>query len=274
MNKMTIAILQTTVQDTVQGNIEAVDSLLYKVKEQGADLAVLPEMFLCPYDTSAFPQYAEPEDGPIHTSLSALAEKNGIYLVAGSVPEKADGRIYNTSYVFNDKGEQIAKHRKMHLFDIDIEGGQTFRESDVLSPGNEVTVFETPFGKMGLCICYDIRFPELYRLMADKGATVILTPASFNPTTGPRHWELLFRARAVDNQVYTVGAASAQDPDADYLSYGHSILCDPWGDVIEQLGTEEGILLQTIDPDKVSAVREQLPLLKHRRKDLYSVEER
>ena len=127
-------------------------------------------------------------------------------------------------------GHQIGKHRKMHLFDIDVKGGQYFKESDTLTPGDQVTVFDTEFGKMGLCICYDFRFPELARLMVDEGAQVIIVPAAFNMTTGPLHWELMFRQRAVDNQVYTIGAAPARDLNAGYHSWGHSIAVSPWGE--------------------------------------------
>ena len=160
----------------------------------------------------------------------------------------------------------------MHLFDIDVAGGQRFFESETLSPGNEVTTFSTPFGMMGLCICYDFRFPELARLMADAGAKVILVPAAFNMTTGPAHWELLFRSRAVDNQVYTVGVAPARDPSASYRSWGHSIVCSPWGEVLSEMDEAEGVAITSLDLDRLDAVREQLPLLKHRRTDVYRVE--
>lgn len=138
---------------------------------QGIDLAVLPEMFCCPYENKYFPEYAEIEGGDTWEKCSRLAAEYGIYLVAGSMPERDEaGNIYNTSYVFDRNGHQIGKHRKMHLFDIDVKGGQYFKESDTLTPGDQVTVFDTEFGKMGLCICYDFRFPELARLMVDEGA--------------------------------------------------------------------------------------------------------
>ena len=179
-----------------------------------------------------------------------------------------EGHVYNTAYVFDRTGQQIAKHRKMHLFDIDVEG-QYFKESDTLSPGNQVTVFETEFCKMGICICYDFRFPELSRLMVEQGAKIILVPGAFNMTTGPAHWELLFRQRAVDNQVYAVGTAPARDERASYHSWGHSIVTDPWGNVVTQMDEKEHVVLTEIDLDKVEKIREQLPLLKQLRRDVY-----
>ena len=165
----------------------------------------------------------------------------------------------------------IAKHRKMHLFDIDVKGGQTFRESATLTAGDTVTVFDTEFGKMGLCICFDIRFPELGRLMALKGAKVIFVPAAFNETTGPAHWELNFRSRALDNQCWYVGTSSALDPYANYHAWGHSILVSPWGAVIEQLDETPGQMVNAIDLELADDIRAQLPLLSARRTDVYTL---
>ena len=196
------AILQTHVYTEKSRNIIQAAEILASPELQGIDLAVLPEMFCCPYENKYFPEYAESEGGDTWEKCSRLAAERGIYLIAGSMPERdATGRIYNTSYVFDRNGHQIGKHRKMHLFDIDVKGGQYFKESDTLTPGDQVTVFDTEFGKMGVCICYDFRFPELARLMVNQGAEVIIVPAAFNMTTGPLHWELMFRQRAVDNQV-------------------------------------------------------------------------
>ena len=157
------------------------------------DLAVLPEMFCCPYDNACFRDYGEPFAGPAQRAMSQLARERGIYLIAGSLPELEGHRVYNTSFVYAPDGTCIARHRKIHLFDIDVEGGQRFMESEVLSPGREVTTFDTPWGTMGLCICFDMRFQELCRLMALRGARVIFAPAAFNMTTGPAHWKILFR---------------------------------------------------------------------------------
>ena len=177
----------------------------------------------------------------------------------------ATGRIYNTSYAFDRNGHQIGKHRKMHLFDIDVKGGQYFKESDTLTPGDQVTVFDTEFGKIGLCICYDFRFPELARLMVDKGAQVIIVPAAFNMTTGPLHWELMFRQRAVDNQLFTLGVAPARNEQESYVSYGNSMAVDPWGTVLARLDKEEAICAVELDFARNQAIRAQLPILASRK---------
>ena len=185
-------------------NLRHAEELLRSVR--GADMAILPEMFCCPYDNSCFRAYGEPAGGAAYQMLSRTARELGLWLVGGSLPELDDGRVYNTSFVFDPQGVCVARHRKMHLFDIDVEGGQRFRESDTLSPGNDVTLFDTPWGRMGLCICFDLRFEELCRVMALERARVLLAPAAFNMTTGPAHWELLLRQRAVDNRGYVPGA--------------------------------------------------------------------
>ncbi|KUO70876.1 MAG: carbon-nitrogen hydrolase [Clostridia bacterium BRH_c25] len=270
MNKPRVAMIQMHVEEDKLRNIVNASEFVRKAAEQNADVVVLPEMFCCPYKTSNFPVYAEEEGEECYRLLSNLAKKYGIYLVAGSMPEKDnEGRIFNTSYVFDRNGCKIGKHRKMHLFDIAVEGGQCFKESDTLTPGNAVTVFETEFGKMGLAICYDFRFPELSRLMVDEGAKVLIVPAAFNMTTGPAHWEVMFRSRAVDNQVYTIGIAPSRDVDSCYISYGNSIMVSPWGEVIVQMDEKEGFQIGTLDLDYVEKVRKELPLLTHRRGDIY-----
>ena len=203
--------------------------------------------------------------------MSAVAKEKKIYLVGGSIPELCGDQVYNTSYVFDPEGKCIARHRKTHLFDIDVEDGQSFRESDTLSPGSDVTTFETPWGTMGLCICFDFRFEELARLMALRGAKVIFVPAAFNMTTGPAHWELLFRQRAVDNQCFTVGTSPARDDEASYIAWGHSIVCDPWGSVVHQCDEHAQVALTELDLSRVDAVRKQLPVLSARRDDLYEL---
>ena len=191
------------------------------------------------------------------------------------MPEQDENRrIYNTAYVFDQDGRQIAKHRKMHLFDINVEDGQYFQESAVLTAGNKVTTFETGFCTMGLAVCYDIRFPELFRLMALKNARVIFVPASFNMTTGPMHWELLFRSQAVSNQVFIVGTAPARDINSSYISWGHSIVTDPWGNVLSSMEAGTELRITEINLEECSRAREQIPVLRHRREDVYTLKER
>lgn len=272
MEKIKIAAIQmSTVADKME-NVRTVKTYLEKIKDENPDFVILPEMFCCPYQTENFPIYAEKEGGPVWQQLSGYAKQYGIYLIGGSMPEKdAEGNVYNTSYIFDREGKQIGKHRKVHLFDIDVKGGQTFKESDTLTAGDSDTVFDTEFGKIGVMLCFDIRFPELSRMMVNDGAKVIFVPAAFNMTTGSAHWELSFRTRALDNQIYMVGCAPARDVSAGYISWGHSIVTDPWGRVTGMLDENEGILLAELDMDYEEQVREELPLLKSRRKDIYQL---
>ncbi|MGN7940219.1 carbon-nitrogen hydrolase family protein [Virgibacillus sp. 6R] len=270
--KIKAAIIQMRVDEDKQKNIDTANEYFKNAVKEGIDIAILPEMFCCPYETPNFPIYAEREGGECYRVMANFAKEYGIYLVAGSMPEKDENNhIFNTSYVFNRKGEKIAKHRKMHLFDIDVAGRQRFKESDTLTAGNEITVFDTEFGKIGLCICYDIRFPELSRLMVDQEAKVIIVPGAFNMTTGPAHWNVLFRNRALDNQVFMIGCAPARDLSASYTSYGHSIAVSPWGEIVQQLDEKEGYMIVELNLQQVEKVRRELPLLKQRRNDLYTL---
>lgn len=269
MRKMTVAQIQTHVYADKEKNIDVLPRMFEKSVAGGADLICLPEMFNCPYETRNFPVYAEKEGGPAWTRLSELAKQFRVYLSAGTIPEvDAEGKVYNTAYVFDREGNQIAKHRKVHLFDIDVKGGQYFKESDTLTPGNSVTVFDTEFGRMGLCICFDCRFVEIARKMALAGAQVILVPAAFNMTTGPAHWEIMHRGRAIDNQVFMIGTSPARDLSASYHAWGNSMVVNPWGTVLSQMDEKEGLKLTTIDLDEVSSIREQLPIMKTRRDDM------
>ena len=273
MSKMKIAAIQMPTVTAKMENVRTVKTYLEKIKDENPDFVILPEMFCCPYQTENFPIYAEKEGGPVWQQLSGYAKQYGIYLIGGSMPEKdAEGNVYNTSYIFDREGKQIGKHRKVHLFDIDVKGGQTFKESDTLTAGDSDTVFDTEFGKIGVMLCFDIRFPELSRMMVNDGARIVFVPAAFNMTTGPAHWELSFRTRALDNQIYMVGCAPARDVSAGYISWGHSIVTDPWGRVIDMLDEKKGILLAELDMDYEEQVREELPLLKSRRKDMYKLE--
>ncbi|MEA4815423.1 MAG: carbon-nitrogen hydrolase family protein [Lachnospiraceae bacterium] len=269
---MKVGIVQMPVfMDKVE-DVEFAVKSIKKLSDKGADLIVLPEMFCCPYSNKYFRSYSEPEGGYVFTELSKAAAENNVYVVGGSMPEYDDDKIYNTSYVFDRKGNKIAKHRKMHLFDINVEGGQRFYESDTLSPGNSITLFDTEFGKIGLCICFDMRFPEIFRVMTLEGARAIIIPAAFNMTTGPAHWELTLRQRAIDAQLYTIAAAPARDDNGEYVSYGNSMITDPWGKVVFRAGAYEETGLVDLDMALVDKIRKQLPLLSARRTDVYRVE--
>ena len=274
MIKMTfkVGLCQMKVKDNKKENLDKAEAMILKAVKDDADIIVLPEMFNCPYENDKFIEYCEEEkSSETLNRISRLANDNNVYILAGSIPEKENNDIFNTSYLFDKNGEIIAKHRKMHLFDIDVKDKIYFKESDTLTAGNEFTVVDTEFGKIGIGICYDVRFPELARIMTEKGAELLIYPGAFNLTTGPAHWELLFRTRALDNQVFCIGVAPALDESANYNSYGHSIITNPWGEVIVEADYGEELLMADIDLKEIEKVREELPLIKNKRNDLYKL---
>ncbi|MEG0830291.1 MAG: carbon-nitrogen hydrolase family protein [Anaerovoracaceae bacterium] len=244
--------------------------MVCKAASQGAHIVALPEMWNCPYSNDYFKKYAEPANGKTVEFMSNLAAQNGIYLIGGSIPELDGDKVYNTSFSFDPAGSLIGKHQKVHLFDIDVKGGIRFMESDTLTAGENITMLPTKFGTIGVAICYDVRFPELFRKMTLAGAKLIVLPAAFNLTTGPAHWELTMRARALDNQIYFAAVSPARDLSGPYQAYGGTCIISPWGDVKAMADEKEQIILKEIDFDYVDEIRDQLPLLKHRREEIYS----
>lgn len=266
-------------------------------------MVVLPECFNSPYSVNSFGEYAESFSGlfdkvkrggarwpidnenqsspvtlsgdalsasPSLAMLSGVAKELGIVLVGGSIPERdADNKVYNTSCVFDREGRVVSIHRKLHLFNIDIPGKMTFQESQTLTPGNTVTIFDCEYGRFGLGICYDIRFPENAQIASRRGAGVMLYPGAFNTTTGPLAWELLLRARAVDNQVYTIGCSPARPPEG-YPAWGHSSVVDPLGRVVATTEEKEHIVYVSISPDVVRDIRSTVPISTQRRFDVYA----
>ncbi|MDD4291245.1 MAG: carbon-nitrogen hydrolase family protein [Clostridia bacterium] len=257
---MKIALIQMAVGRSKSKNIAAAVDLIGQAKTAGAEVAVLPEMFCCPYANAEFIANAEERDGEAQTALKEAAAAQKIYVIGGSIPEKEDGKLFNSCFIFNDSGETIARHRKIHLFDINAEG-QFFRESDTFSAGSQATVFDTPYGKIGVCICFDMRFEELCHEMMLSGAEVIVAPAAFNMTTGPAHWELLFRQRAVDNQLFTIGVSPSRNRRASYVAYGNSIAVDPWGRVIVRAGSRPQLLIAELELPQIAKVRAALPIV-------------
>ncbi|MDD5986817.1 MAG: carbon-nitrogen hydrolase family protein [Eubacteriales bacterium] len=267
--KFTIALCQMAGSEDKSTSMKTAEEFAVRAADQGADVVVLPEMWNCPYANEYFRPYAEPADGESVHFMNGLARRLGVYLIGGSIPELDDGRVYNSCFSFDRHGDFLGKHRKAHLFDIDVEGGMRFKESDTLTAGDTATVIETEFGKIGVAICYDVRFPELSRKMALEGARMIILPAAFNMTTGPAHWALTLRARALDNQVYFAACSPARVPGSVYEAYGHSLVADPWGKIIAEADAQEQLLMAEIDTDYVESIRRQLPLLAHRREELY-----
>ncbi|CAG85889.2 DEHA2C03740p [Debaryomyces hansenii CBS767] len=239
-------------------------------------LVVLPECFNSPYAVDQFRNYAELiPSGETTNLLSSLAKKHGIFIVGGSIPEldQENDKIFNTSLTFSPEGKIIAKHRKVHLFDIDIPGGITFKESVTLSAGDKATVFKLgEFGNVGLGICYDIRFPELAMIASRNpyNSFAMFYPGAFNTTTGPLHWHLLAKARAVDNEMFTILCSPARDVGGGgYQAYGHSLVVDPYGAIIAEAGEEEEILFATLDKELLPKAREGIPVHYQRKFDVY-----
>ncbi|EJD05658.1 carbon-nitrogen hydrolase [Fomitiporia mediterranea MF3/22] len=254
-------------------------------KHPKPDLIVLPECFNSPYGHVHFPKYAEtiglssgqPYDAANSKSesvqmLSQVAKDADAWLIGGTIPERdaSDAeKVYNTATVYSPKGDLVAIHRKVHLFDINIPGKITFMESRTLTGGDSLNFFDTEFARIGLGICYDIRFPEMAMIAARKGAHAMIYPGAFNLTTGPMHWELLQRARAVDNQIYVAMCSPARDMSAGYHAWGHSMIVDPMGKVISQTEETEDIVYAFIDPEVFQEARAGIPVTTQRRFDVY-----
>lgn len=271
MKKVKILGCQMMVGKHKEDNLKKAEEMIsHGVKKYDPDIVILPEMFNTPYDNRYFSEFSETYGGESTSRIQALAKDQKVMIIAGSIPELGEeDKIYNTTYVFDKEGELLGKHRKIHLFDIDIPGKITFKESKVLSPGKEITVLDTEYGRIGIGICYDLRFPELFQIMEKEGARLIVVPGAFNMTTGPAHWELLVRSRALDNQLYMAAVAPARDYKFSYQSYGNSMIVDPWGRVLEALKEEEGFIYRTLDFDYLKQVRRELPTRKNYRKELY-----
>lgn len=278
-----LALIQLASTADKAHNLSHARNKVLEATKQGAKIVVLPECFNSPYGTKYFSQYAETllpsppteKQSPTFHALSKLAKEAQVYIVGGSIPERVgeegpNEKLYNTNLTFNPAGELIATHRKVHLFDIDIPGKITFRESDVLSPGNKITLVDLPeYGKIAIAICYDIRFPELATIAARKGAFLLLYPGAFNLTTGALHWELQARARAMDNQVYVGLCSPARDMEAEYHAWGHSMVVDPNAEILEQLEEKEAIVVQELKESRIEEVRKGIPLYTQRRFDVY-----
>jgi len=266
------ALCQISVSSNKIENLSHAREIVDKASQRGARLIVLPEIFNAPYSPQGMAENAEIFPGPSTELLSELACHNKVILVGGSIPEKdTDGKIYNTSYIFGQQGELIGKHRKIHLFDIDLPDQISFKESQVLSAGESLQIIRHQDFVFAVIICYDIRFPELARLAALEGAKLLIVPAAFNTTTGPAHWDLLMRSRAVDNQLFVMACSPARNTEASYHAWGHSLVVDPWGKVISEGGIGEEIVEGELDFSIVDKVRRELPVLQHRRTDIYEL---
>lgn len=278
MSGVRVAAIQMCSGGDKSANFATARHLLTGAADRGARFAVLPEMFNNLGSGRVLREGAEPFEGPTTEFARAEAVRLGIWLLAGSFIELgADGTRHNTSVLVSPTGEIVAAYRKVHLFDVNVPGAE-FRESDVTAPGTELVIAEVDgVGPVGLSICYDLRFPELYRILTLRGAKVIVVPAAFTAVTGPPHWEVLLRARAIENQVHVIAAGMhgttstvSRGGGVSTLGWhGHSMVIDPWGDVMERLDHGDGVVVAGIDPAYREEVRERLPSLAHRRPSAY-----
>jgi predicted amidohydrolase len=246
-------------------NLDKAESFVAAAAQRGAKLIVLPEVFLWRGPQPEEVSIAENVPGPATERLAALCRKLGIYLVAGSILERdGDGeRVYNTSVLIDDSGAIKARYRKVHLFDIDLKGSVCIRESDTRRPGDAVVTVATPLGVIALSVCYDLRFPELYRQAALGGAEIVAIPSAFTFPTGAAHWEVLVRARAIENLVYVIAANQIGAGGAGIVSYGNSMIVDPWGKPLARAADREGVIVAEVDREFQRQLRQQLPSLTH-----------
>ncbi|XP_058206568.1 omega-amidase, chloroplastic [Rhododendron vialii] len=276
LTKFKIALCQLLVTADKERNIAHARKAIEEAAQKGAQLVVLPEIWNSPYSNASFPVYAEDIDAggdasPSTMMLSELSRSLQITVVGGSIPERSGDKLYNTCCVFGSDGKLKAKHRKVHLFDIDIPGQITFKESLTLTGGESPTIVDTDVGRIGIGICYDIRFQELAMLYAARGAHLICYPGAFNMVTGPLHWELLQRARAMDCQLFVATCSPARDASAGYVAWGHSTLVGPFGEVMATTEHDEAIVVAEIDYSLIDLRRTNLPFQKQRRGDLYQL---
>eukprot|EP00795_Rhopilema_esculentum_P016767 gene16767-8229_t len=268
---MLLALVQLKVTGNKAENLKNAHSLIKQAADNGAKLISLPECFNSPYGTQYFADYAEPIPGETSNTLSKIAKDLQVHLIGGSIPETRGDKIYNTTTVFGPDGTLIGTYSKMHLFDINVPGKMVFKESEILSPGNNLFTFQVGPLKVGLGICYDMRFPELAHLYDKQGCNLLIYPGAFNMTTGPAHWHSLVTARALDNQLYVAGCSPARDESATYVAWGHSTVVDPWGKAIASAAEKEDVIYAEIDADYVDTIRNQIPTHFQKRKDIYQV---
>lgn len=266
---MKAAVVQMNSTRDARANLTTAEGLVRQAAGAGADLVVLPEKWPWLAAGSGVVEGAEAIDGPALAAASSWASDLGIHLVAGSLTEsRPDGSLTNTSVVFDPEGAPVATYRKIHMFDVDI-GGISYRESDHETPGSEMATFRVGPVPFGVAICYDLRFPELFREMVELGVEVVALPAAFTATTGRDHWEVLIRARAIENQCFVLAANQFGEAEPGYGFWGHSMIVDPWGKVVASAGEGEGFAAAVLDLDRLEQVRADLPALEHRRTDLF-----
>ena len=269
------ACIQMSSDTNIEANLQRAAEYIKRAADHGASLVITPENTAMLGPQFHKVELAEPLNGKTASFFSSLADELNIHLLIGSIAEqKVDEKglidpkhCYNTSLLFNPNGDLIATYRKIHLFDVDVSGGLTINESDSICPGQDLVVAETDLGRIGLSICYDLRFPEMYRALVDQGAEILVVPSAFTLTTGKDHWHTLLRARAIECQSWVLAPGQWGQHDAKGMrqSYGHSVIIDPWGHVVADKGHGEGVCYAEIDLSRVQQVRQSIPVSNHRR---------
>lgn len=270
-----VAAIQMVSSHNITGNLAEAECLLRDAAAKGAKVAVLPENFAV-LATAQMRDCGRQESGGesvIRRFLSEQSVKLGLWIVGGSMPlaTRPDGsdipdKVRASCIVYNDQGQEVARYDKIHLFDAMVEDSHgQYRESDTFEPGNQVVTVDTPAGRLGLAVCYDLRFPELFRALREKGAEWVCLPSAFTWQTGDAHWHPLIRARAIENQVWLVAPGQGGQNSKHRKTYGHSLICDPWGKVVEELGDGPGLVVADLDQEKLNQVRTRMPVWEHRR---------
>jgi predicted amidohydrolase len=267
-----VAAIQMASGPNVKANLEEAEKLIRTAIQQEAKLVVLPENFaimgMSEVDKVAIAE--RPGEGPIQQFLSQQASKHGIWIVGGTVPIESSvtGKVYSASQLYNDSGEMVARYDKLHLFDVMLEdSNESYNESETIEAGDDVVVVDTPFGKLGMAVCYDLRFPELFRAMADVGMEICVLPSAFTNLTGRAHWESLLRARAIENLCYMIAPDQGGYHKNGRETYGDSMIVDPWGVVLNRLPHGTGVVVSDVDLEKLRKTRQNFPALKHKRLD-------
>ncbi|WMC10163.1 carbon-nitrogen hydrolase family protein [Oceanimonas pelagia] len=266
---MELVALQLNAGADWPANRERIAALLAQLPATRPLLVLLPENAVAFGGREAVQRVAEPlGEGPVQDWLAAQAQRLGIWLVAGSLPTRIDGsdKLHTSCLVYDDRGQRVAHYHKLHLFDVDVADGHgRYRESDSFSPGSELCVVDSPFGRLGLSICYDLRFPELYRALREQGAEILMVPAAFTRVTGQAHWLPLLQARAIENQCYVLAADQVGVHAGGRQTWGHSVILDPWGEVCACLPDEEGLVCAPLERERLERVRRDMPVAQHAR---------
>ena len=266
-----VAAVQMVSTPDVDENLDSAAGLLQQAADQGAEFALLPEFFaiIGREDTDKLRHQEPYGEGRLQAFLAGRAREHGLWLMGGTIPLQSGdpNRVYNSCLLFNPQGECVARYDKIHLFDVSIQGEkeESYSESRTMAPGTEVVVVDTPLGNIGMSVCYDLRFPELYRRMQDQHVDIITVPSAFTETPGRKHWEILLRSRAVENLSFVIAAAQGGRNTETRATWGHSMIIDPWGDILGQLDKGPGVVCADIDLDRARTLRRSFPALQHRK---------